>query len=479
MSHRQMLNSARFDAFVPRVGLTAVLVAATLTSCGGGSSGTAPQSAAALPDGNHIVFANTSVLVTELDGRGSVSVVRTGDASGETSVSFRVNDGSAVNGTDFDAVEGMVSWVAGETGPKQINFDLLPDVSTESLENFDIELFGLNGDETLYGSRSVTVEIADVACSLVAGAMGRDTTLNQPCYHVTDSIMVTGSAQLTIAAGTTLLANPDAGISITDNASIAVSGSQGQPAYLKGSERKSNSWKGVSITSTNPMQQINHAVIEGARFGVDLLPGAQLGSFSDNTIKNTSSAAIRLHTDALDSLGSGLTFENNPGGIQIIADRVTAAKPLTLKPQATHYSTGTTLIVDGDLVLQPGVDLRFANDTQIYISQNGSLNAVGTAAKPIALTGINPAPGYWAGIQWVSSTSSNNHLSYVTVSHGGGDAARSGNLILDGNNVNLVIENSTISGSAGYGLYLLDNNAMITQNNVTYTNNDKGESFSP
>lgn len=462
--------------------LCAALVAASLASCGGGGggSGDAPGNpAAAIPAGDHILFAVTSLSLTEFAGASSVSILRTGDAVGTTSVNFRVNEGSAENGTDFEAVDGVLTWADGETAAKTITFDVFPDSATETLETFEIELFGLTGIETINGSSSLSIEIADSACQRVSGELSNNATWAEPCYHITDTVIMSGQAQLTIEQGTTVIANADAGINIVDNATIYAEGTQAMPVLLKGVATTAGAWNGIAITSTNPMQQLNHVVIESAEIGVELVKGAQLGSFANNSISNTSVAAVRIPTDVIDSLGDGLVFDNNPGGIGLVTERVTSTEPLTLSPQATHYSIGRLLVVDGELTLEPGVDLRFAADTLMYVSQNGSLNAVGTQAQPILITGVTPSAGFWNGIQWVSSTSTKNRLSYVTVEYGGGDPARSGNLIVEGSGVNLAIDNSTIANSAGYGLYQISSGAVITQEDVTYSNNDNGDQFIP
>ena len=474
MSKQIMGTSAR---------LCAAVVAATLVSCGGGGgagdsgeSGVSPGLlAAAIPEGDHILFAVTGLLVTEFDNTASISIVRTGDALGDTTVNYRVNDGSAKNGADFLAADGVLSWADGETGEKQIAFDLYPDISTETLENFEVELFELSGEETISGSSTINVDIADEACLQVSGELQSNTNWAGPCYHITDSVIVSEQAQLTIERGATVIANASAGITISDNATIHVDGSQQRPVRFKGASSAVGSWSGIAITSTNPLQQLNHVVIEGASIGLDLVPGAQLGSFANNTINNTTIAAIRIPTDVIDSLGDALVFNNNPGGIQLLTEIVTSDNPLTLTPQTTHYSSGQSLIVDGKLVLEAGVDLRFGADARMYIGQNGSLNAAGTEAAPILISGVNPIAGFWNGIQWVSSVSGDNRLSYVTVEYGGGDPVRPGNLIIEGSGTVLVIENSTLANSRGYGLYQKGAGSNITQDNVTYSNNELGE----
>jgi len=462
--------------------LCAALVAGTLTACGGGGGGggTAPGSpAAAIPEGNHILFALESLSVSEFDGTVRVSVLRTGDAVGEATVNYLFSDGTATNGADFNATDGMLSWAAGETGMKTIRVDVHPDVVTESLENFDINLYGLTGSDSLSGSKSLSVEIADRACQEVSGAMTSNVVWTDPCYHITDTVALSEQAQLNIEPGVTVIANSNTGIAIGGNATIFAQGSAAEPVRLKGTSPSAGSWSGLSISSTNPLQQINHVDIEGANIGVDLVDGAQLGSFANNSIRNTGMAAIRMSTDLVDSLGAGLAFSNNPGGIRLLTDKITSTNPLTLTPQATHYSIGRLLIVDGELTLEPGVDLRFAADTLMYVSQNGSVNAVGTAAQPIVISGVNPRPGFWNGIQWVSSSSTRNQFSYVTVEYGGGDPARSGNLIIEGSGVNLSIDNSSIVNSAGYGIYQISSGANLALDAVVYSNNALGDHLIP
>ncbi|MEE9335799.1 MAG: Calx-beta domain-containing protein [Granulosicoccaceae bacterium] len=472
MSKQVMGSSAR---------LCVALVAATLASCGGGGGGVqAPGNpAAAVPDGDHLLFAVTSMSVTEFDGISGVSVLRTGDAVGATSINYRVDEGNAENGSDFEASDGVLSWADGETGAKTITFDVYPDIHTETSETFEIVLYGLSGEETVSGSNTLSVEIADSACQQVSDVMPNNATWAGPCYHITDTVIMSAQAQLIIEQGVTVIANANAGISIVDNATIYAEGTQANPVRFKGASPAAGSWNGISIISTNPLQQFNHVAIEGATIGVDLIAGSQLGSFANNSISNTSVAAMRIPTDVLSSLGDGLVFENNPGGIGLVAKTITDANPLTLSPQATHYSYSSSLIVDGKLVLEPGVDLRFGADSRIYISSNGSLNAVGTQTQPIVITGVTPRAGFWNGIQWVSSTSTDNRLAYVTIEYGGGDPARSGNLIVEGSDVNLAIQNSTIANSAGYGLYQISSGSVVTQDNVTYSNNELGGHLIP
>lgn len=463
-----------------RIGALAVLVATTLSACGGGGGSRADSSpaaevAAAMPDGDHLLFSVTQITVDEADRRGSVDVIRTGDASGATSISYRFVDGTAVNGEDYIAADGTLSWADGELGAKTISFETQADIDAEALEQFSVELFDLVGMESISGSAQIDVDVADTVCQQISGAIDVNTDWSAGCYHITETVVVSGQAQLHISAGATVIADAGTGITVSDTANIDIQGSSASPVVLKGASAAAGSWNGIAIVSANPLQQIDYAMIEGATIGLDMIQGAQLGSFNHNAISNTADAAIRLPTDSLHSLGTSLEFNDSPGGILLLSKTITGSTPLTLTAQSTHYSLSSSLIIDGVLVIEPGVEMRFAADTQIYVSQNGSLNAMGTQLEPIVVTGMESVAGYWNGIQFVSSSSSDNKLSHVTVAFGGGDPARAGNIIVDGNESVLSISDSVISDSAGYGLYQLSTGSDIQTDNVEYINNTLGD----
>src|SRR5690606_37549947 len=67
------------------------------------------------------------------------------------------------------------------------------------------------------------------------------------------------------------------------------------------------------------------------------------------------------------------------------------------------------------LVLEPGVQLRFDLGS-LTLYQGSSLQAEGTAEKPIVLTGSYATPGAWGGVE----LSTGSHvLRHVTVEYGG------------------------------------------------------------
>lgn len=62
------------------------------------------------------------------------------------------------------------------------------------------------------------------------------------------------------------------------------------------------------------------------------------------------------------------------------------------------YIVDGFLIVNADLIIDPGVCIVFTANSGLFIN-NGSIQAIGTAAEPIKFTGQQGVKGFWRGIQ--------------------------------------------------------------------------------
>ncbi|MCK5922774.1 MAG: hypothetical protein KAG66_17660, partial [Methylococcales bacterium] len=71
-----------------------------------------------------------------------------------------------------------------------------------------------------------------------------------------------------------------------------------------------------------------------------------------------------------------------------------------------------------NLTISPGVKLVFEAGTNLEVNGGASLTAVGTAEQPIIFSAADPTPGFWKGIRFDRSNSTNNKLDYVTVEYG-------------------------------------------------------------
>lgn len=83
----------------------------------------------------------------------SVSVTRTGGASGAVSISVTSTDGTAIAGQDYQAVNTTLNWADGDATAKTLNVSLVDDAVFEGNETLSLALGGPTGGATI-GTRS-------------------------------------------------------------------------------------------------------------------------------------------------------------------------------------------------------------------------------------------------------------------------------------------------------------------------------------
>ena len=155
---------------------------------------------------------------------------------------------------------------------------------------------------------------------------------------------------------------------------------------------------------------------------------------------------------------------------------IDASQTLTLtnRNNLVDYTINCQLPVKGSLIIEPGVTVEF--DTQSGLNITGSVQALGTADKPITLTGITKTVGAWDGV-FVNSADITNELSYVTVDYAGGGFFNSngdeGGVIIYGGAA-LDMNNSVIRNSEAYGI-----NASYTGSDISLENNTITASEAP
>jgi len=452
---------------------------AVLSACGGGADGAtaAPVSlGAALPDdGDFIAITQQSVSLSEAARTGSVQVSRLGSAQGETRVSFRFVSGTASASSDFRGTDGTLTWASGESGDKTVSFIVESDIEAEANEEFRIEISNVSGNESLGVNDSVSVIIEDAACSAAFPAStGSNTTLSAPCYHLQQDAVVSSSAQLQVAAGTTIVADPGTSVSLQDQSSLHMEGTDNLPVFIKSANGQAGAWNGFQLNSSSPLHHVRHVDINDAVNAFTLTSGG-FAVFNNNALVNNTAAGVKLPLDHAETLGTNNHFDATTRGIELVADSIDANQTVRVPEQSTHYVLSGGLVNSGTLEISAGVDLRMAADVQILVLASGAISAIGTSDKPIAIQGLLATPGYWNGIQYVSSTSENNTFQHVRISHGGGDPVRAGNIIVDGLNTRITMQDCEITHSAGFGLVYDSGAFQVDLTDVTFELNRLGD----
>src|SRR5690554_2167429 len=149
---------------------------------------------------------------------------------------------------------------------------------------------------------------------------------------------------------------------------------------------------------------------------------------------------------------------------------------LTDDPNApVDYIVTCEAKVNGKLTVEAGVVIAFEPDASLRIFEDGSLQMIGTEAKPIVLTGIQPEKGLWRGML-IESNKASNVMNYVVIEYAGSSSAsHSGGMYPAGLQVNadgdVTIDNCTFRHCKDNGLYW-SSSKYISITNSVFTNND-------
>ncbi|MDR1792767.1 MAG: hypothetical protein LBR36_04925, partial [Bacteroidales bacterium] len=110
------------------------------------------------------------------------------------------------------------------------------------------------------------------------------------------------------------------------------------------------------------------------------------------------------------------------------------------------------------LTIEPGVTIQFTNaNGGILITDGATIKALGTADKHIQFIG-GTTKGSWQGI--TVETGTENRLQYVDFINGG-SSSQTGVIYLVMSGARLAIDNCTISGSKGSGVFLENNDNLL------------------
>ena len=169
------------------------------------------------------------------------------------------------------------------------------------------------------------------------------------------------------------------------------------------------------------------------------------------------------------------------------ASSTTIATTWVDTPSACDYEIdGIITVSNGQLVIEPGVNVRFGQDAFIAFEDGGSLYAVGTPQQRITFEGASPVRGFGKGL-YFRSGSYESRVEYADFRYLGklGDVVISSRLqngaISGFRGGELSLRNTTVMGSNHYGAEL-DRYSLILKefaNNRFFDNGYAGVKVSP
>ncbi len=201
-----------------------------------------------------------------------------------------------------------------------------------------------------------------------------------------------------------------------------------------------------------------------------------LPSFTGNTIRNFNTKTGRIAVGVLQQLQSQNTLLDIDPTTVLELNGTTVATDTTLGTYWKIYNVvAGNITVSGTppatLTINPGVTVRFAASLYLGIggSNKGILRALGTAAAPILLTTLNPAPNNWRGIVFSNTAVAwASLLEYVTIDQGGKQDAA-----VYGSSTAFTLSHCTISNSSLHGIQLYSADLTLQFSRV-YNNSQRG-----
>ena len=333
---------------------------------------------------------------------------------------------------------------------------------------------------------------------------------NEIDYVVQCAISIKNNALLTIEPGVVIaFEGESSGIFTSEGGGLKAIGTLTDPIKFMGTSDNKGVWKGIYFGSTHPENRLEGVMVMNAGrtasgqsgekgavqlsrdedsaaaivnctiskndgYGLFITDESDLEEFSGNSISDNEEAPVALFFNQVGALDFSSDYQGN--GKNYIEVRENDIEddmvnmPLLNVPyrfvESKRYNIKNALNIEAGNTLEftSGAGFRLGEQASDCANTSGSLDATGTMENPITFKGVTSGKGTWLGIGF-NSSSPNNKLIYCNVSGGGSSKLYNGaqfaaNITLQCNS-RVTIQNSTITDSGEFGIYVLDEDAQL------------------
>ncbi|TVR05344.1 MAG: collagen-like protein [Deltaproteobacteria bacterium] len=333
-----------------------------------------------------------------------------------------------------------------------------------------------------------------------------------PAFVVEGRVNVRG-ATLTVEPGTVVLFRDGAGIAVESGGALRAEGEATAPIVFRGTEEERGWWRGIYFETERPTNRLVHVTIEHA--GSDAWatnsepagltvarPGrsATLRLQNSTLRENSGWGMFAGRNGALDDF-AGNTFTGNQRGAAYVdprhmtafdADSVFTGNDVdvvrvisgsldvggTIRSIDVPWSSEGFRVVDEDVVIEAGAVFEMRDGTGVTVDGPG-LRIDGSETAPVIFRGSEPEAGWWKGVFYEQTTSSNNAVRYVVIEHAGSEAQQTnlqpaGLTLSRGGRTATVAELTGVvaRNNAGYGIYIHENARVDAISELTLEGND-------
>ncbi|TVR80742.1 MAG: hypothetical protein EA412_04400 [Chitinophagaceae bacterium] len=222
--------------------------------------------------------------------------------------------------------------------------------------------------------------------------------------------------------------------------------------------------------------EISHSATNG--FKVNFSSGI-VQDFKNNTISHCQQYPIKLASIAqIATFDETSIFVSNNTYEAISVEGAHIESPLSIpKVNGPIILNGLTYL-KAAVSVDAGSEFLMGPSSRIEVTQDASLNMIGTENNRITFTGREEMPGYWDYIRFNNSNYSLNELQYVDVSYGGGgpSGAFADAIIFVNGGGYVKMGNSSVNYSEQYGVKVRNQNGnFVDEGNNTFTGNLLGD----
>ncbi len=337
-------------------------------------------------------------------------------------------------------------------------------------------------------------------------------------------IAVAGS--LTVAPGATLRFGQNGQLVVEGRGELVADAGGGDPIRFVGGQDVRGAWAGLRFRDATSTENVLRNVVVAAAGAGDggqglLLAGESRVSVADSEFRGNENYAVRLQQNATMESFDGNRFVDNDATVWTSARTARFVGPANefedndddrvvvyagefdghVVPEGedhTWSNPGVPLFVEparggsfgvyGSLTLSEGLTLQFGQDNGIYVT--GSLatdvdaeglpeeiDATDPPGAYVTFEGDQATAGFWKGIAYDGTRSTDNVLEFVEIRHAGGGRAPASTgqrdaavKVLQG--ARLRFQAALVEETAGYGLFAQRENALDTVAGVHFRNNE-------
>ena len=235
----------------------------------------------------------------------------------------------------------------------------------------------------------------------------------------------------------------------------------------------------ITITATDPdgdPLDITWTIIESPAGSAPVLNNT---SATNATFTTNIAGFYRIEIEVEDSRGASVSaiLKLYIGGVLPNSITSNTTYPDLFEEEAIpDYYAPNTIQSTAGITLGAGVVIEFGADVFFWLNGNPSfLNAEGTAEKKIILRGMDKVKGSWRGISFTSNNV-NNKLIHANILHAGSSeigGQKTAVRIQSNVSARAIIQNTSITQTAGYGIFIDGNTGYIPDfSSNTISNND-------